>query len=68
MPSMMGDKFVKAVLQINPDAKVIISTGFSGKVDQDKAVKLGTAGFIAKPFTKDELNAVIQNALLAEHN
>ena len=44
MPKMTGDKLAQEVIQIKPDVPVIICTGFSEKMNWEKATALGIKG------------------------
>jgi CheY-like chemotaxis protein len=52
MPKMTGDKLVKEILNIQPDIPVILCTGFSEKIDEEKAREIGAADYIEKPLDK----------------
>jgi len=42
MPQMTGDKLAQRLMEIRPDIPIIISTGFSLKMDEDKAKEIGS--------------------------
>jgi two-component system chemotaxis response regulator CheY len=58
-----GIQAVEEILQINPEAKIIIITALNHKPLADKALKIGALEFIAKPFTIHELTEIIDNIL-----
>jgi two-component system chemotaxis response regulator CheY len=58
-----GIQAVEEILQINPEAKIIIITALNQKPLADKALKIGALEFIAKPFTIHELTEIIDNIL-----
>ena len=66
MPLMTGDKLARALLQINPGIPVILSTGFSTKMDEKKAMEMGIHAFIAKPINRREIAEVIRAVLDAK--
>jgi len=63
MPGMGGDEVLPELKRIRPDARVVISSGYS----QDDAMKhfsgLPAAGFIQKPYTAAQLAAAVKRAL-----
>ncbi len=60
MPHMTGDKLGREILQLRPDMPVIIYTGFSSKMDEDKCAEEGFAGFLSKPVDTDVLLETIR--------
>lgn len=55
LPDMSGHEVLRAVLQIDPLAHIIM---FSGRRDQDNvlsAINAGASGFVGKPFTRGKL-------------
>lgn len=65
MPGMNGDEVLRHILEIQPDARVIVSSGF---IEENIAAQFGNskpAGFLYKPFTPDSLmeriGGVLQN-------
>lgn len=62
LPDMSGHEVLEQMLQIDPDAYIIM---FSGKRDEKnilKALNLGAKGFIGKPFARKDLFQYIENA------
>jgi YesN/AraC family two-component response regulator len=53
MPEMDGREAYAAMLAINPNVKVIFSSGYSIDREVRMIVDKGTAGFIQKPFRID---------------
>jgi len=50
MPGMGGEQCLEKILEIDPDAKVIITSGYSGKGPAMDAINGGALGFIDKPY------------------
>ena len=48
MPGMTGDKLIEQVLQIRPDMKIILCTGYSERVDEQRALMLGAKAYAMK--------------------
>ena len=63
MPSLSGGETFERLKEINPDIKVILSSGYSINGQADKILKMGCRGFIQKPFHADELSQKIREAL-----
>ena len=60
MPHMDGEQCFRELRQINPDVKVIISSGFNEQEVTQKFVGKGLAGFIQKPYKLSVLKEVIK--------
>jgi CheY-like chemotaxis protein len=60
MPNMDGEQCFFELKQINPDVKVIMSSGFSEHEINQKFAGSGLAGFIQKPYKLSELKDAIQ--------
>lgn len=63
MPRMTGDKLVQKILSIRPDMPIILCTGFSAKINGEKAEKIGVAGYLEKPHDQRELALAVRNVL-----
>ncbi|MGD9124978.1 MAG: PAS domain S-box protein, partial [Desulfarculaceae bacterium] len=63
MPGMGGYKCLQALLAINPQAKVIIATGYSRNGPLKQILASGAAGYVAKPFRKVELLRKVREVL-----
>lgn len=63
MPIMDGRKTFDKIIEINPDAKVILSSGFAKNVNTTTMVNKGLAGVISKPFNQFELSKLIADIL-----
>jgi len=63
MPHITGDKLVKEILKIRPDIPTVLCTGFSEKIDEEKAKEIGIRQYIEKPFDKGILSRLVRKAL-----
>lgn len=64
MPYLTGDVIAKKFKAIRPDIPIILATGNSGIISQEKkAGKTKFNGFLKKPFTVIELNTIIHKVL-----
>lgn len=55
MPKMTGDHLVTEILKVCPEMPTIICTGYSARISEKKAIKMGVSSFIMKPLDKGEL-------------
>ena len=63
MPKLTGDELVQEILKLRPHMPVIFSTGFSERINRQKAKEIGVAGYIEKPWGKRELARLILKML-----
>ncbi len=56
MPNMTGIQLAKILIDIRSDIPIIICTGFSEKISEDKAKAMGIRGYVMKPVVKSELD------------
>ena len=64
IPGGMGGKeAVQELLKIDPQAKAIVSSGFSNDPVMADYKSYGFSGMVAKPFMIQELEAVLQEII-----
>jgi two-component system cell cycle sensor histidine kinase/response regulator CckA len=63
MPRMGGGKTYDRMKEVNPDVKVLLSSGFSVDGEASEILERGCDGFIQKPFTMKQLSAKISGIL-----
>ncbi len=64
IPSGMGGReTIKELLAIDPEAKAIVSSGYSGDPVMADFKGYGFEGVISKPYTLDEFSSVIKDVL-----
>jgi signal transduction histidine kinase len=70
MPGLSGMDVLAYLRKNKPEVTVIIFTGFATVENTREALKMGAFDYIPKPFTKDELKNVVENAVKAreEHS
>lgn len=49
MPKIPGDKLCRQILEINPDQKIIMCSGFSEKMNEKTAEEMGIDHYLMKP-------------------
>jgi len=63
MPTMGGGKVFDIIKKINPDAKVLLISGYSLDNKTAEILNRGCDGFIQKPFDLNELSGKIRNII-----
>jgi DNA-binding NtrC family response regulator len=63
MSSMGGMEVLRRVRDLSPDTIVIVITGYATVSSAVEVMKMGAMDYLPKPFTPDELRAVVRNAL-----
>jgi signal transduction histidine kinase/ActR/RegA family two-component response regulator len=66
MPRMDGYETFRQMRLINPEAKVIIMTGYSLNEDTHHSILVGVSGFIKKPFETAELSALLHAVITGD--
>lgn len=63
MPAMTGDVLAQEIRKIRDDIPIILCTGYTDKINDEGAKKLGIDSFAYKPFSKNDLATTIKEAL-----
>jgi PAS domain S-box-containing protein len=63
MPGMTGSDLARRILQIRPFMPIILCTGYSSLISEEKARSLGIKGFATKPLTRKDIAVLIRKAL-----
>ena len=63
MPEMGGRETYSAMCNINPDVRVILSSGYSVNGEAQEILNLGVKAFLGKPFDFTELAATVASVL-----
>ncbi|MBI5575074.1 MAG: response regulator [Deltaproteobacteria bacterium] len=59
MPVMDGRRAFEEIRRIDPDARIIISTGFSGSEDVDHLKEMGASAILTKPYSYNTMASVV---------
>jgi two-component system chemotaxis response regulator CheY len=59
MPEMDGIECITALLKFDPKINILVVSALSDKSTAIAALKLGARGFVAKPFTDEELQMAL---------
>jgi signal transduction histidine kinase/CheY-like chemotaxis protein len=63
MPGMGGRACLEELLEIDPEAKVIVSTGYGARRDEEEMMAAGASGFLAKPSPISDILQTIESVL-----
>ena len=62
MPQMTGDELAREVLKIRPDMPVVLCTGYSEKISEEKAKAMGIREFAMKPLVISDFARTVRRA------
>ena len=63
MPKMTGDKLAQELMKIRPDIPIIMCTGHSGRISEEKAIGMGIKAFAMKPLVMRNLANMVRKVL-----
>ena len=63
MPNLTGEEISRELMQIRPDIPIILCTGYSDRMNEEKAKKMGIRSFLMKPFAMDKMALCIRQIL-----
>jgi CheY-like chemotaxis protein len=63
MPDMTGSDLSRRMLQIRPDIPIILCTGYSTIISEEKAKSMGIKEFALKPLAKKDIAKLIRKVL-----
>ena len=63
MPALTGVDLAQRMLTLRPGLPIILCTGYSSLVSEEKAKELGIKGFVMKPLSVKVISALIRNVL-----
>ncbi len=67
MPEMTGDKLARELMKIRPDIPIILCTGYSKRISEEKAKEMGIRAFLMKPIVMRDLAETVRKALEIEY-
>jgi DNA-binding NtrC family response regulator len=62
IPGVQGLEMLKAVVDKNPETRVIIITGYASIETAVEAARMGAVDYLPKPFTPDEIRSATERA------
>ena len=63
MPYMTGENLAVELMQTRSDIPIVLCTGFSEMIDEEKAKAIGIRAFVMKPLVMNELAKTIRKVL-----
>ncbi len=63
MPVISGSTLMRELLKIQPDIPIILCTGYSALIDEERARQAGAREFVMKPFDVRKLALVVRKVL-----
>ena len=63
MPHMTGDKLAQKLIKIRPDIPIILCTGHSKQISEEKAKDMGIRAFVMKPILGRTIAEAVRKAL-----
>ena len=63
MPNMSGDRLAVELIKIRHDIPILLCTGFSTMISEEKALDMGIKGFLMKPVTISDLDRTIREVI-----
>lgn len=63
MPQMTGVELYRKIRAVRKDIPVLLCTGYSEHVSSDSAAEMGIEGYLAKPFTAEQLAGEVARML-----
>jgi two-component system, cell cycle sensor histidine kinase and response regulator CckA len=65
MPVMDGSECLKRILEVDPGAKIFVSSGYSSMAKVQEMIKMGAVGYLMKPFRFDDFARQVVDILSA---
>jgi signal transduction histidine kinase/ActR/RegA family two-component response regulator len=63
MPALSGAKLAEKVLSIRPDLPIILCTGYSSTISEEKAMEIGINKYLRKPVSSKNLARIVRSVL-----
>ncbi|MGC8492736.1 MAG: PAS domain S-box protein [Syntrophobacteraceae bacterium] len=63
MPRVTGVELARELSSLHPEIPIILMTGYSEKIDAEKAVKMGISSFLQKPVSLNKMAKTIREVL-----
>jgi PAS domain S-box-containing protein len=63
MPGMTGEDLARELTAVRPDIPIILCTGYSDMMSEEKAADLGLGAFITKPISMENMAETIRKVL-----
>jgi PAS domain S-box-containing protein len=63
MPKMTGDRLAQEILKIRPDMPIILCTGYSERMSDERAQEIGIRKYVEKPIEKETMAMSVREVL-----
>lgn len=63
MPNMTGENLAKKIMAIRPNIPIVLCTGFSEIISEEKANAMGIRAFVMKPLVMQDLANIVRKVL-----
>jgi signal transduction histidine kinase/ActR/RegA family two-component response regulator len=63
MPRVSGPELFAHIKEINPDVRVIVSSGYSHDQEGERMLRHGCLGYLQKPYNAEALNQLVRSVL-----
>ena len=63
MPGMTGAELACRIMSMRPDIPVVLCTGYSEAMNEERAREIGISAFVLKPFTHRDLAELVSKAM-----
>ncbi len=63
MPHLTGKDLAYEIIKSRPDISIILCTGYSEYMNEEKALQMGIKALLRKPFSKNDLAKVVREVL-----
>ena len=63
MPDMTGDDLAKRILELRSDIPILLCTGYSEQITQEKAREIGIRGFALKPMVTEQFAHLVRETI-----
>ncbi|HVO67642.1 MAG TPA: PAS domain S-box protein [Syntrophales bacterium] len=63
MPKMTGVELAKKLMEVRPNMPIILCTGFSDRISEGEAKKLGIREYLMKPISMEDMALVVRGLL-----
>lgn len=63
MPDITGERLAKEIKKIRADIAIILCTGYSSGMSENKSKAMGISAFMMKPFTMRALSVIVRKVL-----
>jgi len=66
MPGLTGEQLTRELRLLRPHLLVILCSGFSSTLMEERLQSSGLVGYLKKPFSKEELGSALHRAFFAD--